>query len=294
MLKCFIAMKKKFGKAKFASLFLSVLILAVIVVPMAKAAIPSISTDPSQGPAGTMVMVYIRGYPALDSVNVTFGPEKVASSTTDKWAQLNVLIRVPQLSPGTYDINATGSTGVATCKFIVTQSSSPTHITTPKSTPTGATPSHNPVTGSNGFSSTLIYGGVAIFAVVVVLLVFFMLRARGGGKAKRYDLLQKEEPPSYRPQPSPTPPSTPAPFASTITSKPYLTAAERYGRPTTYQPATYGQQPARSSATSRPTTPSSTPNYNQQPSSGEKICPHCKRTIRGDYNVCPYCYKRLK
>jgi len=287
-------MKKSLGNVKLASLFLSVLVLAIIVAPMGKAASPSISTDPIQGPAGSTVMVYIRGYPALSSVDITFGEKKLVSATTDKWALLNVLINVPHLSPGTYDITATGSTGVATCKFIVTQSSSPTHITTPKSTPTGVTPTHNPATASNGFSSTLIYGGVAIIAVVVVVLVFFMLRTRGGGKAKRYDLLQKEEPPSYRPQPPPTPPSTPAPFASTITSKPYLTAAERYGRPTTYQPATYGQQSARSSATSLPTTPSYTPSYNQQPSSGEKICPHCKQTIRGDYNVCPHCYKRLK
>jgi hypothetical protein len=287
-------MKKRFSKTKFASLFLSVLILAIIVAPMGKAASPSISTDPTQGPAGSTVMVYIRGYPALDSVNITFGEKKLATATTDKWALLNVLINVPQLSSGTYDITASGSTGVASCKFVVTQSSSPTHISTPRSTSTGATPSHNPATASNEFSSTLIYGGAAIIAVVAVLLVFFMLRARGAGKAKRFDLLQKEEPPSYRPKPPPTPPSTPAPFASTITSKPYLTAAERYGRPTTYQPATYGQQSAKSSVTSRPTTPSYTPSYNQQSSSGEKICPHCKQTIRGDYNVCPYCYKRLK
>jgi hypothetical protein len=33
--------------------------------------------------------------------------------------------------------------------------------------------------------------------------------------------------------------------------------------------------------------------YGQQPASG-KICPHCKRVVKADYSICPYCDKKLR
>jgi hypothetical protein len=218
------------------------------------------------------------------------------NATGTVWVQPN------QVTPGAIFTvlasNASPSPSTSSSHTATPRPSS-THTVAPTvsgSTTATARATHRPTVSSsadNGFFSPLVIGVIAIVAVVVVLSLILMLRGRGGGRGKRDDLLRRDEPPLYNPQPVSTPPTpppaSPSPFSSSSSSRLYQTAAERYGRPTSYRPTTYGQQSA-SATTYRPATPSN----NQQPSSGEKICPHCKRTVRGDYSVCPYCYKRMK
>jgi hypothetical protein len=143
---------------------------------------------------------------------------------------------------------------------------------------------------SGGFWSPLTIGIIvaALVAFAIPAAFFFMRR----GKPKT--LLEEDH--SYsKPQPAPT--SRPA-------------AAPRYGQ-YAYQPSYQGSQPARPTQTPRygqPTTygysrPSSTPSVttrsapsssHSQPAPYTRVCSHCKRTVRNDQNICPYCDKRIK
>lgn len=71
----------------------------------------------------------------------------------------------------------------------------------------------------------------------------------------------------------------------------------RRGRQKTLQPEEVPRYEPHPSVPSRkPYTPSkiNQPATSTQPPPYTKICKHCKRTVRDDLNVCPYCYKRLR
>lgn len=301
-------LKKKLFALVFA-LFIAAILVSALPTTLIASANGNLWLQPNQAKAGATVSANGGGFNGR--AFILFDGTGVATAIPDSYGNIQTTFTVPAVSPGTYNVTASDSNGAsATVTFTVagsgaspsptaTSSSSakptPTVVPTYSGTTTAPTYTYQPTytqpPQNNGFWSPLVIGVVAVIAAAALISFTFMLRARGGGK--RDTLLQKEEPLPYRPQPPPTPPATPAPFTSSSSSKPYLTAAERYGRPT-YQPTTYGQQSTRPTVSSRSTTPSYTPSYSQQSTAGGKICPHCKRTVRADYSVCPYCYKKMK
>jgi len=279
----------------------------------------SVSVQPREGKPGTLISVSGGGFSGR--VFISFNGTGVGSGMIpSSMGSITGSFAVPNVPAGTYNITARDDNGVTpgivftvvdanaspspssspSSSHTATPRPSTTHTVAPTDSDSTATPRstrHSTVSAAadNGLFSPMVLGVIAVVAVVVVLLLaIFMLRARSGGKGRRDDLYRRDEPPSYNPQPISTPPTPPAaspsPFSSSSSSRPYQTAAERYGRPTSYRPTTYGQQSATATVINRPATPS----YSQQQTSGTKMCPHCKRTVRGDYSVCPYCYKRMK
>ncbi len=134
--------------------------------------------------------------------------------------------------------------------------------------------------------------GIVVVALVAfaVPATFFYLR-RGKGKM----LLEEEQPinPQNLPTASNRPPASSrysqssyqSSYQSKMPAKP--TETSRYGQPSS---SSYRSQPSSPTVTSRSTQPSS---YSR-PAPYTKICPHCKRSVRNDQNICPYCDKRLR
>jgi hypothetical protein len=258
--KCFIDVEKRFSKATVMLLFLSVLMLAIIIMPVTKAQGLSITIVPSQGPAGEMVSAYIHGFPGDSSVSITFGTTSWGSPMTDYGGNIDDLVTVPSVSPGTYTVTATGPGGVAKTTFTVTGSSS---TPTPTSAPIELSPTNTPVTVSAGFWSPLT---IAVTSVVVAFAVFMTLMyvKRGRQKPLSYSEDSRNEPR----------PSTPAKTS--------------YAPSRTNQPATKSSyQPYSSAKINQPATTSQQQSYT-------RVCRHCKRSVRDDQNICPYCSKRLR
>ena len=277
-------MEKKFSKATLMLLFLSILTLAAIITPVTKAENLSVTLNPSEGPAGTTVMVMISGFQAPDPVSITFGKTNVGTIPTYySYPSASMVFTVPPVSPGTYTVTAADNLGggVATATFIVTQAPpttpTPTGMPTGTSastgtgTSTGLTPTESPVTvNSSGFWSPL---AIAITAVVIAFAVFMTAVYVMRGRQKP---LSYEEASRYEPRPST--PSTPSmkPNAPSKINQPYRSyQSSKINQP--YQPSKINQ-PA--------------PNIQQPPYT--RVCRHCKRTVRDDLNICPYCSKRLK
>jgi hypothetical protein len=159
---------------------------------------------------------------------------------------------------------------------------------TPTSTPF-VYPSLQP---QNAGMSPLVIGLiVVVVAVVIIVPLTFMFRSRS---PKRESLLEKEPMP-YRQDPYSQPPAKP----TNQPTSPYNPPTSRYSSPTTrYEQSSsrYSQAPAYSRYSAKPTVTDrySSPSSNvQQPTSG-RTCPHCKRTVSGDYSVCPYCFKKMR
>ena len=182
---------------------------------------------------------------------------------TDYGGNINDLITVPPVSPGTYNVTATGSGGVATTTFTITEAPTSAPTETPIGTPVGLSPTNSPVTVSAGFWSPLT---IAIISVVIALAVFMTAVYLKRGRQKP---LSYREDSRYEPRPS-APQKTP--YAASRTNQPATNSPHQ-----PYQPSKINQ-----SATNIP-----------QPAF-TIVCKHCKRTVRDDLNVCPYCSKRLK
>jgi hypothetical protein len=227
--KCLIDTEKKFNKATLALLFLTVLTLAIIVTPVAKADDPSITLDPSQGPAGKMVTAYIKGYPELSTVSITFGTTNIGTGTANIAGNAYVIVEVPQVSPGTYTVTATGSTGVATTIFTVTQGPSPTPTATPTGTPTQLSPTNSPVTVGTGFWSPLT---IAITSAVVACAIFMtaLYIKRGKQKTPQYQETWHYEPQLSSSSKKPNPPSKISHPANNSQLPPYTKICRHCGR----------------------------------------------------------------
>ncbi len=124
-----------------------------------------------------------------------------------------------------------------------------------------------PVAGSPEFWSPPAIAA-AIIAATSVVIVPSILVYRRRGKQKT---LSDEKPLPYQP------------YQTTPTNKP--TVISRYN-----QSSTYGKQVTKPVMMNRSVQSSS---YAQQ-SPFTKICPHCKRIVKDDYNLCPYCDKKLR
>ena len=190
---------------------------------------------------------------------------------------------IPTLSPATPGPSASPSQQPAASS--PTPSATQIPWTFPSTQPTTV-----PKAASSGFWSPLTIGViVAALVAFAIPAVFFFMR-----RGKPRTLLEEDH--SFNDKPQPTPSNRPA--------------APRYGQ-YAYQPSYQSSQPTRPTQTTRygqPTSygynrPSSTPSVTtrsapsssySKPAPYTRVCSHCKRTVRNDQNICPYCDKRIK
>ena len=272
----------------------------------------SLQLGPTEGAVGSGVSVYGLGYISNGAITIKFDSKDVATTRKGMFGRVNSGFIVPNVPEGTYTVTATsaeGDFGSATFTVIAKGSSSyiqtnPT-VTLPPSnaypTSQGPNPTSTwtypyttpkPKAASSGISLPLVGGIVAVAAAVVV--VFFVLRRR-----RNADMSFDEEP-----SPSLYKPNVSTPHAS-------AGAAKRPVPTTRYEPSMVSKSSLYSHSTSytstqttRPTVaakygqpynqPPTRPSYAPQHLGNMKICRHCRQEIREDYNVCPFCHKRLR
>jgi len=302
---------------------------ALTVTSIAHAQDHALTISPTQGPAGTIVTIVGTGFSSSTHAAILFGDINVGTAyVSSTFGRFTMAFHIPAVSPGTYTVTATDDTGgFDTTTFTVTTTiSTPTPTSTPTATATQTQPtptssvgptlspgtsadeeptpteeetwaytthrtSPSPIITEAGdfWSPTMITGLVVVAAVAFLVPTAFLLRRRGN----KEPLLIEKAPP-YRPEPLA---QTGQPAASQYNQPSYYgQQSSRYPDSTRYsQPSSYSQQWSRTPP--RYGQPSS---YNRQPSGYgrrapfTKVCPQCKRVVRDDYNLCPYCDKRLK
>jgi hypothetical protein len=204
MQKCFVGKENKFSATMLVLPLLSALVLTMTITPMAQADTPSMWLEPPQGPAGTLVIVHVRGLPG-PTLDVSFDTISLGTATT--WpgtSSANRAITVPQVPPDTYTVSAKSYAGVATAAFTVTQGSSPTAPEKSDGSPTGLDPTNPPVTASTGFWSPLT---IAITSAVIASAIFATLYVKRG----RQQTPQYQETSHYEPRLTAPPKKTTAP-----------------------------------------------------------------------------------
>lgn len=226
-----------------------------------------IALSPIQGPTG--ISVSVNGGDFIGQTTISFNGVTVAKTTPASTGFILVEFTVPSVAPGIYDVTAHDSKGnSATTKFTITAyGASPS--TTASSSGTSRTstyqPNQSPVIQNVGFWSPIVIAAiVAVAAFAIIIPMTLVLRSR----SKQAKLLEKE----------------PLPYRS----EPHIQSNQPTSRYN--QPTTYGQNLTKPNVTNRYRQPSS----NVQQSAFEKTCPHCNRVIKGDYNTCPYCYKKIR
>lgn len=239
-------------------LVVSILTSVTLKTLIAQASNEGMALIPINGPVGVSVSVNGGGF--IGQTTISFNGVTVATTNPASTGFILTTFTVPSVAPGTYDVTATDSSEYsATATFTVTASGTPQ-----TSTPTYQ-PTQSPVIQSAGFWSPLVIAAiVAVAAFVVIIPTTLVLRSRG----KQEKLLEKE----------------PLPYQSEPHIQPNQPTS-RYN-----QPPTYSQNLSKPIVTNRYSQPSST----VQQSTVGKTCPHCKRVVKADYNICPYCYKRIR
>ena len=301
-------------------LFTTILVLLAVsivtsLISKTVSAEATVTLYPTQGPVGKQVIVNGQGFADYASVTITFNGKTVQQTQVSGMYGGIVagLFKVPAgTADGTYNVVVTDSVGNSvTVPFTVgasvatpTPSSSSTspNPTSSSNSNNGLTPTYTPFIyptlqpQNSGLDPLIIGLIVVVVAVGVIVPVFFMFfRSRS---PKREPLLEREPLPyrtdPYTPSERPNP--TPSPYSRQPFSQPpsrYSTPTSRYSSPSTSrytQNTAYSRYSARPTATDRYSAPSSSV---QQPISG-RTCPHCKRTVTGDYSICPYCYKKMR
>jgi len=150
--------------------------------------------------------------------------------------------------------------------------------------------SNNPTVRSTvggGFWSPLVIGLVVIALVAFAVPAAFFYLKRGKGKM----LLDEEQPINTQELPG-------ASNRSAVSSRYNQSSYQSQQPPKSTGSTRFGQTPS-SSYRSQSSSPTVTSRSTQQssysrPDPYTKICPHCKRSVRNDQNICPYCNKRLK
>jgi hypothetical protein len=283
--------EKSFIKVTLALLFLSVFTLVVIMAPVVKAQSASLTFTPSEGPPGAQVIVTIKNFQNPDTVTVKLDTINVGTFTTSYgYTVESMLYTIPVIAPGTYTVTATGSAGdSATATFTVTQASatvSPTYIAV---TPYGGIPS------KTGFWSPLAIGIVAfVVAVACFATVVFVRRGRQGP-------VSVEDNSNYKPSVSVENTQPYKPKSTVQETSPYgYRSSTQQTAPYSYRSSVQRASPYSYRSSVPPTRSTAPPQFNQtvtnrpQPPAHTKICKHCKREVRDDLNVCPYCMKKLK
>lgn len=302
-----IGLKQALVMTIFVLLAISVLTSLTSKTASAEA---TVTLFPTQGPVGKQVIVNGQGFADYQSVTISFNGKIVQQTQVSGMygGMVSGLFNVPAgTADGTYNVVVKDSAGNSvTVPFTVGASlSTPTPSSSSTSPlPTSSSGSNNGITPTytpfvyptlqpqNSGVSPLIIGLIVVVVAVgvIVPVSFLFLRSRA---PKRDRLLDRET--TYRPEPY-APAERPAP-----SPPPYSQPTSRYGTPTSRysSPSTsrYTQSTAYSRYSARPTTGadrySASSSTSRQTSSG-KTCPHCKRSIRGDYSVCPNCYKKLR
>ena len=211
---------------------------------------------------GTNVLVAITNYPSTDSTStfsITFGsiPEKpIEVAYWESFAGGN--FNVPSVTPGTYTVTCKDSSSLsATTTFTVTK-------------PTFGTQTKAPTTNA-GFWTLLTTAIVAAFSAgATCFAVYFYVNRR------------RHDKPSVASEKN----SVDKPKTSTQTL-PY-----RYKSPQETLSSQKSEVPHARSTLS-PKINQAAPNHSQ-PATLTKMCKHCKRQVRDDLNICPYCMKKLK
>ena len=299
----------KTGLALFVLCILALSAMAPMVKAQANGAWAAIQLNPTEGQPGSSVSLTGTGF--TGNVLIYFGTGTSPSlalvgttSSTNSNGAISVFFQVPPESPGSYIVTAQDSAGdSAQSSFIVISgpsspptsspsSSSSTSGSSSSSTSSGSTYYPYPIVTSlpksAGFWSTpTIAAVIVIVALAAVVSAFLLQRTR----SKR-EMLLKKEPLSYQPQ-SPMQTSRPNETPRYGQSPPY--SQSRYNQPSSQSSSLspyaqrYSQQTTEFAMTKSMTSSSS----GQQLTSG-KTCPHCKRIVKADYSICPYCNKKLK
>lgn len=311
--------KRRIGlKQALVTAVLVLLAVSVLTSLIAKtvSAEATVTLYPTQGPVGKQVIVNGQGFADYASVTISFNGKTVQQTQVSGMYGGIVagLFKVPAgTADGTYNVVVTDSSGNSvTVPFIVgaslatsapSSSSTSPNPTSSSGSNNGLTPTYTPFIyptlqpKSSGLDPLIIGLIVVVVAVGVIVPVFFMFFRN---RSPKRDLLLDREP-TYRPEPyspverpaaSPSPYSQPPSRYSTPTSR-YSSPSSRYGSPSTSR---YTQNTAYSRYSARPTQTDSrysAPASSAQQSNSVRTCPHCKRTVKGDYSVCPYCYKRM-
>ena len=305
-----INQKSNTAKGLLVVLILLIMGLAASSLSVVKAS-STISLSTRQGAAGATVSVSGAGFSG--STYITFDGNVVASAVPDQYSSIMTTFTVPNEAPGTYNVTGydnSGNNDTSTVAFTIVAAASPTPSAsvaatpTPKSTSlvtptpagasTGTTPAstpaytyyptytYAPVSQNSSFWSPLVIGIIVAVLVVIMVPVAFLFRGRGD---KQRISLEREEPMPYRSDSSsPTSSYPPTPPPSSF----------RYPPTSTPRSSSFSPQLSKPSTITRPSQASTYgSSYGQKPLSG-KTCPHCGQTIRADYSVCPFCYKRIK
>jgi hypothetical protein len=297
---------KSLIKVSLILLGLSILVSAIAVTQTVEAQTPTLFLNPKSGPAGTNVLLTsTEGFGAGTWVSVSFGETQVVTARTTQTGKLSASFTVPNVTSRVYPVTVieriTDSSGrvvsgvSASVKFTVTTSSGTSDDTTTpsdsdSSTPDWSFPDDQTSGVSGGGFDPLWIGLIAVVAIVILVPVtaFYLRGSRG-------DRGYEEERPRG-PHDKPEMPSAPNVYQEP--SRGYQPSYRSQqptgptGTPQYRQAPSYGisSQPSRPLSTTRYSRPSS---YGRQ-TMNTKICRYCKQPVRGDYNICPFCNRRLR
>jgi hypothetical protein len=233
----------------------------------------------------------------------------MTSATADNSGNLNVKAEIPgDASLGASSISAQDNAVppyTATGLFTVTSgaaSSSSTTTTTPAPTqqPSAAPtptpwvtyqPTLAPTASGSGIGSSLLIGIIAVVVVACAIPAALLYRGRG----KRKTLLDEERP-RYGPEPAPAP-SRPE-VGPAFNQAPSPSYRQESSSSSVYARFNQPSSGARSSSYSRygqssTSSPRSTPSSYRGSSVYSKTCPNCRRSVRSDQTMCPFCGKRI-
>ena len=300
--------KRRIGLKQALLTTILVLLAVTIVTSLISKTVSADATVtlyPTQGPVGKQVIVNGLGFGQYASVTISFNGKIVQQTqvTGMYGGMVAGLFTVPTgTADGTYNVVVTDSSGNSvTVPFTVGGTPftpAPTYSST-SPLPTynnGVVPTYTPfiyptVQPQNSGLDPLIIGLiVVVVAVGVIVPVFFMFFRN---RSPKRDLLLDREP-TYRPDPyAPVERPAPSPSPYSQPTSRYSTPTSRYSSPSSSR---YTQNTAYSRYSARPTYANnySAPASSVQQSTSGRVCPNCKRSVKGDYSVCPYCYKRMR
>lgn len=330
--KPFAGFNKKSTKIITVLLFITLLALVAATAPAAKATgAMKINFNPAEAAVGATVQITGSGFSPDEPVtfvctNQMFSP----SITTDDSGNIAGSCTVPDFPAGTYHVVVNDAfLGSVSATFVVTGGGTSTASPSSSPSPTSSTSgngngnsytTYSPTsTSSNGFWSPTVIG--IIVAVLIAFAISGVLLYSRQGKQRM--MLERErerdrdrtsygpESPQgpygpgpgaqpsgygYSPQPSsygPAPSSpagssryTPYNYRSQSSSSSYQS---RYNQASSYRPSAYASRYSQPSSYRQPQSQSS---YSR-PAMHSKTCSHCKRSVREDQNICPYCNKRV-
>jgi hypothetical protein len=305
-------LKETLARLAIAIVCLAILSSALSLSQTVKGQGQTLSISPGQGPVGTTVAVSGTGFVTTATITINFGPTAVATTFASDGI-INSEFTVPSVPPGQYivtamdlaDFSMQHNAGLsAEATFTVTSGSSsstqaPTPLPTIVSSSTQAPPAvtsapsssgnprlstYQPTTGSSGgFWSPLTISLIAAALIAFSVSAGLLYSRRG----KEKTMLEEKPPPYSRGQAAASSVSSSyAGYDQSIRSS-QQPSVTRNGPP---QSSGYSKQSPSPPMTERLNQPSS---YSQ-PGHYTKTCPRCKKVVRDDQNICPYCDKRLR